>query len=239
MKHIITITVFAVTLTAAALVWASSAANDTKPFALQIDFGTKVGTSTAAGANGPAHAEKLLSEKDTHWTTTGAADVDKGVVGSRGKALEGVTFDMGMGGNDGDHINYNAGWHAAVGPRAGEGVYDGEPARFHVRRNGAFGGLRITGLPAGTYRVFVLRAAGTAALSYETCVGADLRRYSDGRKSSLDATQPDKQWDRGKDYTATDVAIKDGQALCVFIKGLSEDDSEARLAGVQIVRIKQ
>jgi len=129
--------------------------------ALLLDFGPTV-TQAAYATNDPAHWVGAVPPSEISWNTT-TADTSS-LVYSDGSAATGVSLDLGRtttAGSDIINFNDNGFTSSALGTQVNGGVYAGtSPVK-----DGIFGGsggannlalgVRVNGLPAGTYTLYV------------------------------------------------------------------------------------
>lgn len=129
---------------------------------LLLDFGPTSVLTLNDQINSPGHAVGGLSALQTNWNTGLTADVSSGLAYSDGSPAAGVSIDLGRSAVGGAVINFaDAGFIStnALGGSQSSGIYGGNSPIKDGFYGGTGGnaiavGLRVNGLPAGTYTVF-------------------------------------------------------------------------------------
>lgn len=129
---------------------------------LLLDFGPTAVLTSVDQLNSPAHAVGGLSGRQTNWNTGIKADLASGLIYSDGTLAAGVSIDLGRSAVGGTAINFNDNGFIssnALGGSLSSGIYGGNsPVKdgFYggTAANTLAVGLRVSGLPAGTYTVF-------------------------------------------------------------------------------------
>jgi hypothetical protein len=157
---------------------------------LLLDFGPTSVATLNDQINSPGHALGGLSALQTNWNTGLIADVASGLVYSDGTPAPGVSIDLGRSAAGGVAINFaDNGFIStnALGGSLNAGIYGGSSPVKDGFYGGTSGntiavGLRVNGLPAGTYTVFF------AARNTSTQFAAPVRVYVTNAPSA--ATYP-------------------------------------------------
>ena len=131
---------------------------------LLLDFGPTAVSTLTDKISSPAHAVGGLSILQTNWNTGLMADTASGLVYSDGTPATGVSLDMGRSAAGSGVIDFNLNdfiSNNALGGAQNTGIYaDNSPVKdaFYGGSGGGnalAAGIRVDGLPAGTYTVYV------------------------------------------------------------------------------------
>jgi len=156
-----------------ALGTAGGTTGDNEAVSLLLDFGPTAVATTLDRINSPGHALGGLSITQTNWNSGLMADAAGGLVYSDGTAATGVSVAMGRSAAGGPSINFDDNGFISSNPLGGSqssGVYGGNSPAKDGFYGGSGGnalavGVRVNGLAAGTYTVFV--AARNTSTQFE------------------------------------------------------------------------
>jgi len=150
----------------------------TRAASLLLDFGATA-TASAYATNSPAHAVEAVPATEITWNQI-VGDTNT-LYYSDGSAATGVTLDLGRSTDGVDTIDFtdNGFSVSALGGAVNTGVYAGtSPVRDGIFGGSVAGnfalGMRVDGLPAGTYTLYFLGRNTSAALSPERFYAASL-----------------------------------------------------------------
>ncbi|HTL72982.1 MAG TPA: FAD-dependent oxidoreductase [bacterium] len=131
---------------------------------LLLDFGPTMVSTFADQMNSPAHTVGGLSSLQTNWNTGLMADTASGLVYSDGTAATGISVEMGRSAAGSGVIDFNLNDFISNNPLGGAqntGIYAGNSPVKDAFYGGSSGGgalavgIRVNGLAAGTYTVYV------------------------------------------------------------------------------------
>lgn len=215
-----------------------------QPIKLQLDLGHRAGLYT--GTNAPAHAAGDMFPHENEWTQIIGDQSGTFVMADGNICPHPIKVDYGHG--DGE-INWDA---EPVDPwgqvySKATGVFDSALCQDH--RPWDFDlGLRVSGLPAGTYRIYALcRSVRRLGASYDVSFGVNLDQQLPEptvippMESSIEPT-----WEPGLTYAVGDVVINGPQDWATFITRYSRERSlrstphhgRSVLLGLQIVEVR-
>jgi len=157
---------------------------------LLLDFGPTSAVTLNDQINSPGHAIGGLSAWQTNWNTGLTADAASGLTYSDGTPAAGVSIDLGRSAVGGSTINFTDNGFIstnALGGSQNSGIYGGNSPIKDGFYGGSSGnaiavGLRVNGLPAGTYTVFF------AARNTSTSLAAPERVYATNGSSASSYT---------------------------------------------------
>ena len=215
-----------------------------QPIKLQFDLGHRAGLY--AGTNAPAHAVGDMFEHEDSWAQI-VGDQSGTLIMADGNVCPlPILVDYGHG--DGS-IDWDA---TPVDPwgkvhSKARGIFDTALCQDH--RPWDFDlGIRVSGLPAGTYRVYALcRSARRPGAAYDVSFGVNLDRQLED-PISIPPMDPDlvPQWIEGVTYEVEDVEVSGEEDWVTFITRYSRERSiktpphhgRSVLLGLQIVEIR-
>jgi hypothetical protein len=214
-----------------------------QPIKLQFDLGHRAGLY--AGTNAPAHAAGDMFPHEKHWTQVVGDQSGTFVMADGNVWPYPIKVDYGHG--DGA-IDWDAKpidpW-GNVNPRA-KGVFDTPLTQDH--RPWDFDlGLRVSGLPAGTYRIYALcRSGRRTGASYDVSFGVNLnRQVADPLVIPPMDPNSEPSWIAGVTYAVDDVELSGPDDWATFITRYSRERSSRNerhgrsvLLGLQIVQIR-
>ncbi|MEM9282580.1 MAG: hypothetical protein AAGA96_12195 [Verrucomicrobiota bacterium] len=214
-----------------------------QPIKLQFDLGHRAGLYQ--GTNAPAHAAGDMFPHEAIWTQ---------IVGDQSG-----TFVMA----DGTYLNHSL--EVDYGHGDGTIDWDAEPVdpwgKVYTKATGVFDsalaqdhrpwdhdlGLRVRGLPPGTYRVYALcRSSRRAGAHYEVSFGINLDQQHES-PIQIPPMDPDQTptWEQGVTYEVQDIEVTGPDDWITFITRYSREKSvrstphhgRSVLLGLQIVQL--
>jgi hypothetical protein len=218
---------------------------------IQFDF--PLGYPGYAGALSPAHVaspqnvggEGYIPAAQTNWNVV-LSDTSSGLVFADGSSAVGVAIDFGQGfatdgsyggDNNPDTITWSAHFPNIFSYDGhSSGVLDTALMEDCVYWTGAGAdriGIRVSGLPAGTYRVYVLSVAPNGPnRTYTIEVGGNLNTYTPANATTIGpAGYNDASWVANRQYLVKEVTIGAGDYITVIEGGSS---GTRALSGLQI-----
>lgn len=215
-----------------------------QPIKLQFDLGHRAGVYT--GTNAPAHAAGDMFAHENAWTQIVGDQSGAFVMADGNLCPHPIRVDYGHG--DGV-IDWKA---TPVDPwgriySKAQGIFDSALCQDHRPWDDDLG-LRVAGLPAGTYRVYALcRSVRRPGSSYDVSFGANLHRQLPEPTviPPMEKTE-EPSWVSGQTYAVADVEISAPEDWITFITRYSRERSiretphhgRSVLLGLQIVQIK-
>lgn len=226
------------------------------PLSILVDFGPIAAGTGSAKLNSPGHATGDVSASETIWNQVQTADVASGLVFSDGSAATGVGIDIGtettstsnvigfatqptssLLGNNGA---YSTGIYGSADAPARDFIFNSfnsEPWAI---------GLKVTGLAAGTYKVYVSGAnvngasAGTMNFFADAvAVGAgtfDFSAAPTGAATNLSSAAA--SWLVDVNYSVLTISISEGQDLALAASGTgTSSGGRGFLNSLEIVRV--
>ncbi len=225
----------------------------TQPLKIQFDCGSRAGVY--CGSQSPAHAAGDMYPHETRWNAV-VGDQAGGFVLADGSILSHrIEVDLGHGKNE---IDWDAGVDTMRGPQGRtRGVFDTALGRDVINpppgSTSGLVGLRLRGLPAGKYRVYVL---GRTSLDHANwgnylvekahvaAVGLDVASIdAPGLKMSPLGDANAGKWVAGQTHVVTDVAVSGPDQFLTIITGNDRENSpipaggRAVILGVQILQL--
>ncbi|MEM1443462.1 MAG: hypothetical protein AAGF67_14035, partial [Verrucomicrobiota bacterium] len=194
-----------------------------QPLKLQFDLGHRAGLYQ--GTNSPAHNAGDMASHESHWTQIIGDQSGTFVMADGNLCEHPIRVDYGHG--DGE-IDWDA---EPVDPwgqvySKAEGIFntalcqDHRPWDFDL-------GLRVSGLPAGTYRIYALcRSVRRAEAFYEVGFGTNMKKLPT-EPIEIPPMDPDKtpKWEQGVTYEAADVVVEGPEDWATFITRYSRERS--------------
>ncbi len=216
-----------------------------QPIKLQFDLGHRAGLYQ--GVNAPAHAAGDMFAHEDVWTQIVGDQSGVFVMADGNLCPYPIRVDYGHG--DGE-IN----WDATPVDPTGRVWQKAEPF-FHTalcqdHRPWDFDlGLRVSGLPEGTYRVYALcRSIRRPSAAYDVSFGVNLDRQLD-TPLAMPTTNDlaGAKWEEGLTYAVSDVEVSSPDDWVTFITRYSRERSikttphhgRSVLLGLQIVEIRE
>ncbi len=199
---------------------------------IQIDFSDKIGSYT--GFESPGFAAGDFTASETTWNMVDA-DLSSGLLYSDGTAATGIQVDLGQGG--GATVDWATGLSEASSGTVGTTIYDTDLMRDWVySANNNNLGARVSGLPAGDYRVYALvREPNQLGRLYDVSIGVNIDTLGALPTAIADAAGV-TTWTDGMNFTVADVTTtSDGDWISIIV-----DPTNANwgtLEGLQIVPI--
>jgi hypothetical protein len=216
-----------------------------QPIKLQFDLGHRAGLYR--GTNSPAHTAGDMFAHEEVWTQIVGDQSGAFVMADGNICPHSIRVDYGHGDGVID-------WDAAPVDPTGRVYGKAEPffntALCQDHRPWDFDlGLRIAGLPAGTYRVYALcRSVRRPSAAYDVSFGVNLDR----QVNKPLAMPPMKdlvgaKWKKGLTYAVADVEVSSPEDWVTFITRYSRERSmkttphhgRSVLLGLQIVEIRE
>ncbi|MEM1294422.1 MAG: hypothetical protein AAGH89_03590 [Verrucomicrobiota bacterium] len=215
-----------------------------QPIKLQFDLGHRAGLYT--GTNAPAHAAGDMFSHENVWTQIVGDQSGAFVMADGNLCPHPIKVDYGHG--DGE-IDWDA---APVDPwgnvySKARGVLNSPLCQDH--RPWDFDlGLRVSGLPAGKYRIYALcRSVRRPDASYDVSFGVNLdQQLSEPTIIPPMADSIEPSWEPGLTYAVGNVAVNGPEDWATFITRYSRERSvrstphhgRSVLLGLQIVEIR-
>ena len=225
----------------------------TQPLRLQFDCGSRAGGYH--GTESPAHAADDMLQHETHWNVV-VGDQTGGFVLSDGRVLtHRIELDVGHGK---ESVDWDAVVDTETGPQGDtRGVFDTALGRDVINPPSGISsdlmGLRVRGLPAGTYRVYVL---GRASLDHANwgnylvekahmaSVGTDLSDMDASPLRMASLNDPNAAgWVPGQTHVVADVTVSGPDQYLTIITAKDKENSRtgpggrAVILGVQILQV--
>ena len=226
-----------------------SGTNNSK--SLLLDFGPTLVASQADMLNSPAHALGGLSSSQTNWNTGLIADTSSGLIYGNGSAATGVAIDMGRSLAGGSSINFNDNGFltGALGGQVNTGIYGGNSPitdGFYGGTGGANAlavGLRINGLAAGVYTVYIAgrnTSTSSAVPQLFYCTnGASATNFSFPTAPSIQQANSSPAitgaFVRGDNGNYITITLGAGDSLYVVAAGTASNDMRGFLNSVEVV----
>ena len=215
-----------------------------QPIKLQFDLGHRAGLYS--GTNSPAHAAGDMLPHESSWTQLVGDQSGTLVMADGNLCPHSIRVDYGHGDGVID-------WDAAPVDPTGRVWNKAEPffntALCQDHRPWDFDlGLRVAGLPAGTYRVYALcRSIRRPTAAYDVSFGLNLDRQVDEplEMPSME-NLTGREWEEGMTYAVADVEVSSPDDWVTFITRYSRERSQKTTAhhgrsvllGLQIVEIR-
>lgn len=215
-----------------------------QPIKLQFDLGHRAGVYR--GIDAPGHAAGDFFAHENHWTQIVGDQSGTFVMADGNVCPHPIKVDYGHG--DGE-IDWDA---TPVDPwgkvhEQAQGIFKSALCQDHRPWDEDLG-LRVSGLPAGTYRVYALcRSARRPGAFYEVSFGTNLDRQL---PNPIEIPPMDReaipQWEAGVTYEVEDVEVTGEEDGVTFITRYSRERSvrstehhgRSVLLGLQIVQIR-
>jgi hypothetical protein len=222
--------------------------------ALMFDMGP---TAVASPANSPAHASGAVPATETTWNGVLNTNLAAGsVLNSNGTVATGVSVTIGDGSGTAGIIDFTSPNNATTltgssGPTIGTD-YNGTAAQDGIFKSGAAGGsttasvgIRIDGLPAGTYTIYgVLRNTNTSnntsneslyAAAAASATTFNFSALTPANVANSEATG-NTTWIAGDQYATLTVPVAAGQSLYVIGNGgVGSAETRGMMNAVQVV----
>ncbi|MEO0414153.1 MAG: hypothetical protein AAF226_04270 [Verrucomicrobiota bacterium] len=215
-----------------------------QPIKVQFDLGHRAGLYT--GTNAPAHAAGDMFAHENVWTQIVGDQAGTFVMADGNICPHPLKVDYGHG--DGQ-IDWDA---TPVDPwgkvySKARGVFDSALCQDHRPWDDDLG-LRVSGLPAGSYRIYALcRSVRRPGASYDVSFGVNLDKQQAAPTiiSSMEQSQEETGWVAGLTYAVGEVEISGPDDWATFITRYSRERStqstphhgRSVLLGLQIVAI--
>lgn len=215
---------------------------------LMLDFGPTV-TLAADATKSPGHAVGAVPATEISWNTV-TADTSS-LVYSDGSAATGVSIDLGRSTAGSDTISFSDNGFSvnALGTSVNGGIYSGtSPVK-----DGIFGGsggvnnlalgMRVNGLPAGTYTIYVHgRNSNTALIASLLFYGTNGASASTFSFSTNDATAfllnsspaTTNSFVQGDNFGVLTVTLAGGESLYVACEGTVAAEMRGFFNAIQI-----
>lgn len=216
------------------------------PIKLQFDIGHRAGVYT--GTNSPGHAAGDFYAHENVWTQIVGDQTGVFVMADGNLCPVPIRVDYGHGHGDGS-INWDADPVDPLGRiyEGAQGVFASALCQDHRPWDDDLG-LRISGLPAGSYRIYALcRSIRRPGASYDVSFGVNLDRQSD-YPTIIPPMDPDKdpRWVDGETYAMGEITVSGPEDWATFVTRYSRDRSvrstphhgRSVLLGLQIVEIR-
>lgn len=215
-----------------------------QPIKLQFDLGHRAGLYS--GTNAPAHAAGDMLAHETTWTQIVGDQSGTFIMADGNICPHPITVDYG-------HGDGKIEWQAEPVDPWGKihskatGIFDSTLCQDH--RPWDFDlGLRVSGLPAGTYRIYALcRSARRPSAAYDVSFGVNLHEQVES-PLHLPPMDPDAEpvWQEGLTYEVEDITVSGPQEWLTFITRYSRERSvrstphhgRSVLLGLQIVQVR-
>lgn len=216
-----------------------------QPIKLQFDLGHRAGLYK--GTNSPAHSTGDLFAHENLWTQIVGDQSGVFVMADGNIWPHPIKVDYGHGDGAID-------WDAAPVDPTGRVWQKAEPffntALCQDHRPWDFDlGLRVSGLPKGTYRIYALcRSIRRPTAAYDVSFGLNIDRQSDEPLAMPPMDDlSGKEWEAGLTYAVSDVEVSSPDDWVTFITRYSRERSikttshhgRSVLLGLQIVQLKQ
>lgn len=216
-----------------------------QPIKLQFDLGHRAGVYR--GTNSPAHAEGRMFAHEDNWTQIIGDQSGVFMMADGNICPHPIRVDYG-------HGNGQIDWDANPVDPAGRVHNKAEPffntALCQDHRPWDYDlGLRVSGLPAGTYRVYALcRSIRRPTAAYDVSFGVNLDRQVE-QPTEMPPMENLKgaRWEAGMTYAVADITINGPANWATFITLYDRERSirttphhgRSLLHGLQIVEIKR
>ncbi len=210
---------------------------------IQFDFGNNQG-SFDNSTNSPAHDLGFLGSNDNRWNTVNG-DASTGLVFSDGTPATGVSIDTGRQEFASGAINFAQ--NPSTFGTGLTGFYDNALLEDWLSTIGDDNiGVRVSGLPAGHYRVFgIVREGDAPTRTYSAAIGVNGSLYDDdagqvspGFDVLVGTAGAPADWVSGQNFFTSGVTITDPSDFIVFI--LDPTNTQfASLNGLQLVAIPE
>lgn len=216
---------------------------------IQFDFGSNPGAYT--GTNSPGHAAGDFSGSDTTWNAV-TGDTASGLLFADGSAATGVSVDVGLS-SDTTTVSWTTD-PGVGGPDSGIGVFAtdlGNDNLFTTGGSQKIVGVRVSGLAAGTYRVYALGrgvTSGQVDYTYNQAIAV-----ADANAATFDALGGSfvlsglsdsgaTSWVAGETHAYAQVTIGSTSDYLVFLTQATATDSAsgngfAGIPGLQIAAV--
>lgn len=222
-----------------------SALIESQPIKLQFDLGHRAGVYR--GTNSPAHAEGRMFTHEDNWTQIIGDQSGVFMMADGNICPHPIRVDYGHGDGEID-------WDANPEDPTGRIHNKAEPffnnALCQDHRPWDFDlGLRVSGLPAGTYRVYALcRSIRRPTAAYDVSFGVNLNRQVDQPLEM--PPMPDlkgARWEAGMTFAVSEVTVSGPEDWATFITRYDRERAirttphhgRSLLQGFQIVEIKR
>lgn len=216
---------------------------------LMLDFGPTVATGSSQ-TNSPYHSVNA-SFKDTYWNTIGLSNINTGLVYSDGTPAKGVSVTLGSS-IQSSVIDFTE--TPANSLELGATINTGVFAGTSVGKDGIFTsskppcnnlvGIKVSGLPAGRYHVYVVGLNTSNAVSRQSpsaffaFAAAGVTTFdTDGvtpSETTLFKPEALEQWIEGENFAQIAVEVKEAEELILIADGTGLED-RGFLNAVQIV----
>lgn len=218
---------------------------------LMIDFGA-TSPSGSMLTNSPGHDTSDIDSGDDNWNVVATSSGNSGTVSSlvyaSGSTATGVSFTYGASPSGSKVIDYTASIasSSALGSVANSDIYaSGSVARDGIWNGGSSGsdlsvGIRIDGLAAGNYTVYVMarntNSSSNNGMDVYAITGSSSSSYHFGSDTPTNITNTNTtSWSEDNNYAAISVTISTSQSLYVITDGSDTGGQRGFLNAVQIV----
>ncbi len=192
----------------------------------------------------------------SHWNKISSADTASlDIIDHTGAVLNGVSVDLGVAGSASTVIDYSVApsSFSNLGTAWKTGVFSGnaQSGMFTSSRDDQKVGVRLSGLPAGTYTVYVtsLNTNSTSTNRYNIYAGAvdsasTNSDYSGFSFEFLDFFDPNTPkiidaWVENINYVALTVTLGEDEDLVVVSDGLTSGEDRGFLNTVEVVLVPE
>lgn len=223
---------------------------------LLFDFGPTAATAAAAKTNSPGHASGAVVATDTRWNQVQTADVASGLRFGDDSTADGVAIDIGVETTSTSNIiDFSVQPTSTLQGSNGSystGIYNpsDSPARdfiFNSFNNEPWAiGVKVTGLAAGVYNVYVSGANTNAAAAgtmnfFASPVAGGATSFDFAALTGASATNLSSgaaTWTEGVNYVVFSVSITSGDALALAASGTgASSGGRGFLNSLEVVRV--
>mgnify|MGYP001027571174 CR=1 FL=1 len=220
--------------------------------ALMIDFGP-TSPSGSMLTNSPGHDTSAIDSSDDTWNVVATSGSNSGTVSSLdyadGSSAYGISFTYGAASTGTTVVDFTAtiGSSNNLGSSAGSGVYaSGSIARDAIWNGGSSTsdlpiGIRVDGLDAGTYTIFVMgrntNASSSVDMDVYAIAASNSSSYNFNSNSPTNISNSStSSWVEDDNYAEISVALSSGQSLYIITDGSVSGGERGFLNAIQIVK---
>lgn len=199
------------------------------------------------------HAAGAISLTDVAWNTLQTGDIASGLIWGDGTAAAGISVNLGVSSSGSDVINFaNNPSSVGLGSTVTTGIYsDTRVARYGIWGGGSAGqnialGVRIDGLVAGTYQIYVTgkntnSSNNLASIFYASAGSGDLYDFSSITNTAgvANTTSVSGAYAVGVNYGLLTVTLGTGQSLFLATEGTTDGEKRGFLNSLQIVAVPE